>query len=63
VTYGNEANIAQLKTKTVGLTPGVSENGDVIWACGYGSDPNWFSDTATDGVTDVVGKFLPTTCR
>ncbi len=31
VTYGNEANAAKLASETVGLTPGASVNGDVIW--------------------------------
>ena len=31
IMYGNEANATNLAGKTVGLTPGVSVNGDVIW--------------------------------
>ena len=33
-TFGNEANDTSLDPSTVGLTPGASANGDVIWRCG-----------------------------
>ena len=39
VTYGNEANAAMLASETVGLTPGASDNGDVIWKCGLPPAP------------------------
>ena len=66
VTYGNEANVVNLAGKKVGLTPGVSDNGDVIFQCGYSDPPSGWSGgatTATAATTDVLGKFLPTSCR
>jgi type IV pilus assembly protein PilA len=69
VVYGNEANTSKLATKTVGLTPGVSVNGDVIWKCGRatGSPSGWQNNTtsATDAAaaTTVDGKYLPRVCR
>ena len=65
VTYGNEANLANLASETVGLTPGASVNGDVIWRCGSpGSNPaGWGSDVGTSGATSVAGKYLPSSCR
>jgi len=66
VTYGNEANVDNLAGESVGLTPGVSENGDVIWRCGDSDDPSgWFNNTtsATDASTSVLGKYLPSVCR
>jgi type IV pilus assembly protein PilA len=65
VTYGNEANVQNLAGETVGLTPGVSENGDVIWRCGDSDDPSgWDNGTsATDASTSVLGKYLPSVCR
>jgi type IV pilus assembly protein PilA len=64
VLYGMEANIANLVGKTVGLTPGASVNGDVIWKCGYANDPSgWASATATSGNTTVASKYIPSVCR
>lgn len=69
VTYGHDANVANLIGKKVGLTPGASDNGDVIWKCGYGTDPSGWaggattaSDTAAND-TDVASKYLPSVCR
>ena len=64
ITYGNDAN-AKLGTQVLGLLPGVSDNGDVGWACGYSSftggitlDPNAVAPTTVDG------KYLPSSgCR
>ena len=66
VTYGNEANAANLANNTVGLTPGVSANGDVIWRCGTAPSPSGWSGgatTATAASTSVAGKYLPSSCR
>ena len=64
ITYGNEANANKLAGETVGLTPGASLNGDVIWRCGLADDPSgWASATATDASTSIAGKYLPSSCR
>ena len=65
VTYGNEANDRFLLSETVGIEPGASDNGDVIWRCGYGDPPaGWGSDTASGTTTtSVLGKYLPSVCR
>jgi type IV pilus assembly protein PilA len=66
VAFGNEAN-AVLDPATLGLTPGASANGDVIWRCGNPTDDpsGWGgSTTATEGVTtSLPGKYLPSSCR
>ena len=64
VTYGGaEANTA-ISGETVGLTPGASANGDVIWRCGTSDDPSgWGSNLGTDASTSVAGKYLPSSCR
>ena len=66
VAFGNEANTV-LDPATLGLTPGASANGDVIWRCGNpATDPaGWGSaTTATDGITGTLpGKYLPSSCR
>jgi type IV pilus assembly protein PilA len=66
VTYGNEANAANLANETVGLTPGVSANGDVIWRCGTAQNPSGWSSAATaagSASTSIAGKYLPSSCR
>ena len=64
ITYGNEANATKLRSETVGLTPGASDNGDVIWKCGKAAQPaGWASATATSATTSLDGKYLPSSCR
>ncbi len=67
VTYGGaEANTA-IDGESVGLTPGASVNGDVIWRCGDpAADPSGWdpaATAATAGSTSVLGKYLPSSCR
>ena len=65
IKYGNEIN-AKLMSETVGLTPGASVNGDVIWKCGTAQNPSGWSGTATTATnasTSVAGKYLPSSCR
>jgi len=63
---GPEAN-QKIVGKSVGLTPGHSDNGDVIWKCGASAtNPSgWTGGTtsATAATTDVESKYLPTACR
>ena len=64
VTYGHEANATHLSGETVGLQPGASQNGDVIWKCGNADDPSGWSGSAGSAVTTSIdGKYLPSTCR
>ncbi|MFO1406493.1 MAG: pilin [Steroidobacteraceae bacterium] len=67
ITYGNEAN-TKIQNETVGLTPGHSANGDVVWKCGKANDPaGWenqqTSATDTAANTSIDGKYLPSSCR
>ena len=65
VDFGNEAN-AVLDSARLGLTPGASANGDVIWRCGGSDNPSGWggSTTATSGVTSTLpGKYLPSSGR
>ncbi len=64
VGFGHEANATHLAGKSIGLTPGASANGDVIWKCGNSTDPSaWTGSAATAGSTSIDGKYLPSTCR
>ena len=64
ITYGNQANTA-IATETLQLHPGLSDNSDVIWVCGYATAPaSLTTDTAGPGAgTSVLGKYLPSNCR
>jgi len=68
IDFGNEANAAVLKDTdaTLGLTPGASVNGDIIWRCGEPTaDPaGWSTNADTEGTTaNLPGKYLPSSCR
>ncbi len=65
VTYGHEVN-DKVTGKKIGLTPGASLNGDVIWKCGKATDPSgWDAGTSAAGAatTDLDGKYMPSSCR
>jgi type IV pilus assembly protein PilA len=67
VTFGNEVNDTIIGD-TVGLRPGASVNGDVIWLCGTGTaptgwDPAGTPGTAPDATNAVANKYLPSSCR
>jgi len=68
IDFGNEANKVVLKDTdaTLGLTPGASVNGDIIWRCGEPeADPaGWDTTATTSGITlNLPGKYLPSSCR
>ena len=66
ITYGNEANVSKLASETVGLTPGASANGDVIWKCGKAPVPSGLGLGHRQwhvGFDDIAGKYLPSSCR
>jgi type IV pilus assembly protein PilA len=56
---------------TVGLTPWVNANNDVVWQCGRADDPEGTvtqelnGNDSTDGVTsdEMLDKYLPAACR
>ena len=73
VTYssadGYQAN-SNLDTLVLTLTPGVSDNADVVWVCGNATaPPNTYSDEpGGTAMTDPTGttvddKYLPASCR
>ena len=59
---GPQAN-ANITGKVLALTPTTSNNGDVIWNCGYKTSVGNASPTAGSVTTDVLAKYLPASCR
>ena len=64
VTYGNQVNSA-VTGKTLGLTPYLSPNNDIIWVCGNHTNPagSTLATGVTAATTNILDKYLPQTCR
>jgi type IV pilus assembly protein PilA len=62
ITYGVTAN-TNINGKILALTPTTSNNGDVIWNCGYKATVGNKSPTAGAVTTNVTAKYLPASCR
>jgi type IV pilus assembly protein PilA len=62
ITYGNQAN-SNINGKKLGLRPTTSNNGDVIWNCGYKAEVGAATPAAGTNGTDVTPKYLPASCR
>ena len=65
ITFGGVQANSNINGKKLGLRPTTSNNGDVIWNCGYkatvGTDPS--SGNALTNPTDIQAKYLPASCR
>lgn len=66
VFYGNDVN-SRISAASIGLTPGASANGDVVWRCGNATFPSAAS-IVTTGVTagttaSLDNKYMPSSCR
>ena len=66
--YGKDANQA-INGKFLSFRPLVNVNQDIVWVCGNAADPSATSDTPTGGGasgangTDLVDKYMPSSCR
>jgi type IV pilus assembly protein PilA len=56
----NKAAGHQLSGHQLTLTPAVSAEGDLVWACGYRSVAGTMAGPVT---TDIAPKYLPSSCR
>ena len=72
IAYNQASTNAAIRAQTVGLTPFVNANRDVVWQCGRANDPAGVGVTqtlnggaSTDGVTSagMLDKYLPAACR
>lgn len=62
ITFGNDAS-ASIDTETLALTPGVNDNGDVVWQCGDFEMSNADLTMEAAGTTTVEDRYLPSSCR
>jgi type IV pilus assembly protein PilA len=65
ISYGNQAN-GNINGATLGLSPGVNENSDVVWVCGKATEPSSATFTTPGAgatATTLANKYLPATCR
>jgi type IV pilus assembly protein PilA len=70
ITYGNQANsaITAAGSNTLALVPYLDSNNDIVWICGYNTNPSGTSAaTATTAgsttATTIASKYLPAVCR
>jgi type IV pilus assembly protein PilA len=68
VTYGNDANAANLAGNTLILTPWLSADGSVTWECGLAGAPTGAVGTMSGGASGaggstVASNFMPSSCR
>ena len=67
ISFGNEAH-PDIATKTLSLTPYLTEGNAVVWRCGYAPAPaaNLMTDgaiTASYQPGTIDPRYLPSTCR
>ena len=66
IRFGGDSN-DKINAQTLGLTPGASPNGDVVWRCGRSAFASGSvgSDIGTTASTSagLLNKYLPTSCR
>ena len=67
ITYGNNANAANLAGKTLTLSPGLSTNNDIVWQCGSKAMPATVTASAAWAASGAGGtaaqKYRPAECR
>ena len=66
IDFGNDVN-QRITSGRLGLSPGASPNGDVIWRCGdsdFPADASVTTSGTTAGITlNLPNKYLPASCR
>ena len=68
VTYGNDANAANLAGDTLILTPWLSADGSVVWECALAGQPTGSLNEMVPGTSSaasstVDNNYLPSSCR
>ena len=62
ITYGGQAN-KNIQGQRLAILPGVSANGDIVWACGNHPLPDGVESGTGPYGSDVANKYLPANCR
>ncbi len=62
IQYGNQAH-QNIANKRLALTPGVSADGEIRWACGNASMPDGLDPAGGPSGSDLPNKYLPASCR
>jgi type IV pilus assembly protein PilA len=66
ITYNGPQANAKLKTggaNMLTITPGLSNNNDVIWVCGTAPNPTGLATNPVATATTVPAAYLPTSCH
>jgi type IV pilus assembly protein PilA len=65
ITYGNQANTANLSGKSLSLLAYTNANNDIVWICGTAAVPAVGTYTNSGGAVSntVSPQFLPTVCH
>ncbi|WP_428100126.1 pilin [Candidatus Rariloculus sp.] len=65
ITYGNDANAANLAGRTLVLTPHLTADGSIVWQCGLAPSTvaNPMGANTNPGGTTVSPQHLPSACR
>jgi len=64
--YGGSAANAKLTTSTtLGIAPGLTSNGDIVWFCGQSAATSGLAYTpgANAGTSGLQAQWLPSSCR
>ena len=62
ITFGNKASSA-ISAAVLSVRPGLDTARNISWVCGYAAVPAGVTAPTATNATDVVAKYLPTSCK
>lgn len=62
ISYGNKAH-PRIAGQRVALLPGLNDEGEMIWACGYAGFPEGVTSAEGPSGSEVDARYLPSACR
>jgi type IV pilus assembly protein PilA len=63
ITFGRQANAANLAGQVLTLSPGLNANGDLVWVCGTRVAPTGLAVAPAAHATTVLDRYMPNDCR
>ena len=63
ITYGGQANAKLIANPLLDLSPGLSNNNDVVWVCGKAPIPPALATAPPADASNVPAQYLPTICH